>query len=61
MGAPLKDYQSIAPAHSFIHVDQYKSPQKLAEHLHYLSTHDSKYNKYFEWKKSYELTDTNFI
>ncbi|XP_066910488.1 glycoprotein 3-alpha-L-fucosyltransferase A-like [Clytia hemisphaerica] len=61
MGAPLKDYQSIAPTHSFIHVDQYNSPQSLARYLHQLSTDDSMYNKYFEWKKSYELIDTNFM
>ena len=36
MGAPKKTYERVAPPHSFIHVDDFVSPQKLAEYLHAL-------------------------
>jgi len=61
MGAPLADYEAIAPAHSFIHVDQYESPRELAAYLHLLNTHDTLYNEYFKWRDTYEIADTNFM
>ena len=36
MGAARKTYERVAPPHSFIHVDDFVSPQKLAEYLHVL-------------------------
>ena len=36
MGPPKKDYVRVAPPNSFIHVDDFVSPQKLAEYLHHL-------------------------
>lgn len=52
MGAPADDYKQFAPAHSFIHVDDYESPKKLAEYLHTLNNNDSLYNSYFQWKET---------
>ena len=39
MGAPKKTYERVAPPHSFIHVDDFVSPQKLSEYLHLLGEH----------------------
>ena len=50
MGAHPDDYKRSAPKHSYIHVDDYESPQKLAEYLHELDKDDEKYNEYFKWK-----------
>ena len=33
MGASEEEYRRAAPHNSFIHVDQFKGPQQLAEHL----------------------------
>ena len=46
MGAPKKTYERVAPPHSFIHVDDFVSPQKLAEYLHVLGEHDTLMIKY---------------
>ena len=35
---------------AIIKVSDYESPQKLAEHLKYLSENETAYNKYLEWK-----------
>ncbi|XP_055335097.1 glycoprotein 3-alpha-L-fucosyltransferase A-like [Paramacrobiotus metropolitanus] len=61
MGAPLKDYQLLAPYKSFIHVDQFPNgPQELAEYLHKLDSDDNLYNEYFQWKGAGQLINTFF-
>nr|CAH8828897.1 unnamed protein product [Trichobilharzia regenti] len=49
MGASIEEYERVAPPYSFIHVDQFESPAKLAEYLHYLDKNDTAYNEYFAW------------
>lgn len=49
MGAPRKDYEEKAPYNSFIHVDDFASPEELANYLHLLDKNDHLYNEYFEW------------
>ena len=46
MGAPLEDYQRLAPPYSFIHVDSFKSPKELAEYLNVLDNDDDLYNRW---------------
>ena len=48
MGARPEDYAKVAPHNSFIHVDQFSSPQHLAEFLLELDRDDEKYNQYFQ-------------
>ncbi|KAH3882513.1 hypothetical protein DPMN_006453 [Dreissena polymorpha] len=60
MGASPNDYAHAAPHHSFIHVDDFESPEKLAEYLHTLDTNDYLYNKYFEWKGTGRFINTFF-
>ena len=48
MGARPEDYARGAPAHSYIHVDEFKGPKELAEYLHQLDKDDEKYNEYFQ-------------
>lgn len=52
MGAHPEDYRRSAPRNSYIHVDDFESPQKLAEYLKELDADDDKYNAYFRWKVS---------
>ncbi|CAH8562736.1 unnamed protein product [Schistosoma turkestanicum] len=49
MGASIEEYQRVAPPYSFIHVDQFESPAKLADYLKYLDKNDTAYNEYFAW------------
>ncbi|XP_055356104.1 glycoprotein 3-alpha-L-fucosyltransferase A-like [Paramacrobiotus metropolitanus] len=58
MGAPVSDYEAVAPYGSFIHVDNYAHPKQLAEYLHYLDAHDAEYNEYFRWTGTGELINT---
>ncbi|CAI2735501.1 unnamed protein product [Schistosoma spindalis] len=49
MGASYEEYKRVTPPHSFIHVDQFESPEKLANYLKYLDRNDTAYNEYFAW------------
>ncbi|XP_055357850.1 glycoprotein 3-alpha-L-fucosyltransferase A-like isoform X2 [Paramacrobiotus metropolitanus] len=55
MGAPISDYEAVAPYRSFIHVDNFTSPQELANYLHYLDNNENAYNEYFKWKHTGEI------
>jgi hypothetical protein len=48
MGARREDYERSAPYKSFIHVEDFESPAKLAEYLHKLDKDDALYNEYFQ-------------
>ena len=48
MGARPEDYARLAPAHSYIHVDQFRGPEQLAAYLHQLDQDDAAYNQYFQ-------------
>ncbi|XP_078671452.1 alpha-(1,3)-fucosyltransferase 7-like [Branchiostoma floridae x Branchiostoma belcheri] len=49
-GAPKEDYRRFAPPNSFIHVDDFASPEALANYLKHLDRNDDEYNRYFAWK-----------
>ena len=55
MGARRSTYESLAPPNSFIHVDDYSSPARLAAYLRTLMEDDELYNSYFQWKHSYNV------
>lgn len=63
MGAPAEDYRKYAPQHSYIHVDEFESPKKLAEYLYTLDKNDELYNSYFRWKGTGKITHgaTNYF
>ncbi|RZF48276.1 hypothetical protein LSTR_LSTR006243 [Laodelphax striatellus] len=60
MGAPKEDYERIAPKNSFIHVEDFDSPEHLAAYLHELDQDDDLFNSYFKWKGMGEVLDTYF-
>jgi glycoprotein 3-alpha-L-fucosyltransferase len=62
MGAPKEDYLRVAPNNSFIHVDDFASPQALAIYLRYLLKNKTAYGEYFYWKRdgNYEFISTKF-
>ncbi|XP_045174204.2 glycoprotein 3-alpha-L-fucosyltransferase A-like [Mercenaria mercenaria] len=60
MGAAPEDYSRAAPPHSFIHVDEFQSPEELAQYLHKLDQNDDLYNEYFRWKGTGSFINTYF-
>lgn len=60
MGAPRADYERAAPPQSFIHVDDFDSPQQLADFLRAVAADRDRYNSYFRWQGTGEYIDTKF-
>ncbi|XP_021363142.1 glycoprotein 3-alpha-L-fucosyltransferase A-like [Mizuhopecten yessoensis] len=58
LGAPKATYQSILPSGSFIHVEDFRSPEELAQYLHKLDKNDTLYNEYFRWREEGEFIET---
>ncbi|KAG8546415.1 hypothetical protein GDO81_018948 [Engystomops pustulosus] len=54
MGPPRKNYERFIPPDSFIHVDDFSSPQELASYLLSLDKDDQKYQQYFNWRSRYQ-------
>ena len=59
-GASREDYMHVAPPHSYIHTDDFESPQHLADYLHKLDANDTLYNEYFHWKGTERTINTKF-
>lgn len=57
MGAPREDYQKYAPFQSYIHVEDFQSPERLAAFLNHLDQNDDSYNEYFMWKGTGKFID----
>jgi len=51
MGALENDYERIAPKNSYIHVNQYKTPEDLAKYLNYLINNPKEYLIYHQWRE----------
>jgi hypothetical protein len=59
MGALENDYKRIAPKQSYIHIDQYKTPENLAKYLNYLIDNPEKYLRYLQWREHSEIEFIN--
>jgi hypothetical protein len=46
-------YEKHSPPNSFIHVDDFSSPQELAKYLNYLDSNDTAYQDYLYWRFDY--------
>ena len=49
------NYSSVAPAHSFINVEDFPSPKELAKDLLYLDSNATAYEEYFGWRREYKV------
>ena len=56
MGPNKTWYDENLPAKSFIHVNDFKTPEKLAQYLKYLSQHPNEYVEYLSWRRHYTKT-----
>uniref|UniRef100_A0A8C5LPV2 Fucosyltransferase n=1 Tax=Leptobrachium leishanense TaxID=445787 RepID=A0A8C5LPV2_9ANUR len=60
MGPSRYNYELFIPRNSFIHVDDFSSPRKLAAYLKFLDKHTHLYRRHFLWKKRYDVHVTSF-
>ena len=52
-GASLENCQHHLPPDSYLHTDNFSSPQELAEYLLYLQSNNDVYIRYHKWRKQY--------
>ena len=55
-GLSVDEYRKVAPPNSFIHIKNFTSVQRLAEHLKFVADNDAAYNYYMEWRNKYLLS-----
>lgn len=55
LGAPRRSYEKIAPATSFIHVDDFPDAATLARFLLRLDSDRSAYRKFLEWRRVHTI------
>jgi len=48
-------YSKMAPAKSYIDVQQFETPKHLAQYLQYLDGNIKAYAEYFEWKRYFKV------
>ncbi|XP_077341082.1 alpha-(1,3)-fucosyltransferase 4 [Lithobates pipiens] len=60
MGPSRYNYEMFIPRNSFIHVDDFSSPRKLAMYLKFLDKNMHMYRRYFTWRKRYDVHVTSF-
>ncbi|XP_006896492.1 PREDICTED: galactoside 3(4)-L-fucosyltransferase [Elephantulus edwardii] len=52
LGPSRANYERFLPPEAFIHVDDFPSPQALAQHLQALDKDQANYQKYFRWRET---------
>lgn len=55
LGPPPDDYKTVAPPHSFIHVDEFASVKDLAEYLRQLVGDKRRYSEYLAWRREWRV------
>ncbi|XP_071853731.1 4-galactosyl-N-acetylglucosaminide 3-alpha-L-fucosyltransferase 9-like [Apostichopus japonicus] len=50
LGGTKEEYDKYMPPHSYIHADDYKSMEELANYILVVGRNESLYNSYFDWR-----------
>ena len=58
-GKSERDYRKLLPPRSYINVEDFDSPQDLAEYLQYLAKNRTAYNQYHAWRQDYAGASNN--
>ncbi|XP_030062943.1 alpha-(1,3)-fucosyltransferase 7 [Microcaecilia unicolor] len=53
LGPPRTNYEQFVPPDSFIHVEDFESPEQLATFLRTMNT--SQYKEFFQWRRKYSV------
>lgn len=54
-GAKRAQYEAVAPPHSFIHTDDFKSPRELASYIKYLMANPATLEEYTKWRRKWRV------
>ncbi|XP_006266179.3 alpha-(1,3)-fucosyltransferase 4 [Alligator mississippiensis] len=60
LGPRRANYELFVPPDSFIHVDDFSSPRKLAVYLKFLDRNPQSYRRYFAWREKYDVHIASF-
>uniref|UniRef100_A0A7M4FD48 Fucosyltransferase n=1 Tax=Crocodylus porosus TaxID=8502 RepID=A0A7M4FD48_CROPO len=60
LGPRRANYELFVPPNSFIHVDDFPSPRKLAVYLKFLDRNPRSYRRYFAWREKYDVHVASF-
>ncbi|XP_030004960.1 alpha-(1,3)-fucosyltransferase 7 [Sphaeramia orbicularis] len=55
LGASVREYKTLAPPNSFIHVDEFASVKDLVKYLQLLAEDKKRYREYFQWKQQWKV------
>ncbi|XP_038596977.1 3-galactosyl-N-acetylglucosaminide 4-alpha-L-fucosyltransferase FUT3-like [Tachyglossus aculeatus] len=55
LGPSRKNYERFLPPEAFIHVDDFPSPQALAQYLHNVASDEARYREYFRWRSLFRV------
>ena len=54
-GTSIEEYEAVTPPNSFLHVKNFTSPAALARHLQLVSTSDTAFHYYNQWRNEFQL------
>lgn len=57
MGPPVSDCEKILPPQSFLHVDNFDSPEHLATEILRISESEEKIQMYHKWRQHFEIVN----
>lgn len=57
MGTTKAILNQILPPHSYIHINDFVNPKRLAHYIIYLNNSPREFEKYFEWKNHFKIVN----
>ncbi|XP_019219795.1 alpha-(1,3)-fucosyltransferase 9-like [Oreochromis niloticus] len=60
LGPPRQNYENFIQGDAFIHVEDFTSPQTLADYLLLLDKDEEMYLRYFEWRRDFKIKKAYF-
>ncbi|CAG9786142.1 unnamed protein product [Diatraea saccharalis] len=57
MGPPVEDCEKLLPPNSFLHVDDYPSPESLAKYIMTISKNDDYILAYHQWRNDFKIVN----